>query len=192
MGTTQPIRNKEDLKKFMEYYQTVEPNQRNRALITVGLYTALRISDILDLKWEDVYDFKQQCFLEHILVHEHKTGKISMIAMNTCLKDVLTQYYMERQPESTDFLFSKPQKPCEHLCRSQAYRIVRKAAENVLHEPHISCHSLRKTFGYQAWKQGASPVLLMDIYNHSSFSITKRYLGIKQDERDKIFQTIEF
>ncbi len=32
----------------------------------------------------------------------------------------------------------------------------------------------------------------MDIYNHSSFDITKRYLGIGQDERDSIFLKIDF
>ena len=44
---------------------------------------------------------------------------------------------------------------------------------------------MRKTFGYYAWKYGTPPAVLMDIYNHSSYEITKRYLGIKQD--DKVF-----
>ena len=79
-----------------------------------------------------------------------------------------------------------------HKSRTQAYRIVKKAAAATLDETHISCHSLRKTFGYHAWKKGTSPVLLMDVYNHSSFVITKRYLGIEQDDRDSLFEKMDF
>ena len=53
------------------------------------------------------------------------------------------------------------------------------------------CHSLRKTFGYLEWKAGVLPVMLTDIFNHSSFEITRRYLGISQDDRDKVYLKLE-
>ena len=75
MGTTQPIRNRKELQKFSTYYQTVKPHPRNYALIILGLNTALRISDLLQLQWFDVYDFYTQRFREHLLILEQKTGK---------------------------------------------------------------------------------------------------------------------
>ena len=57
MGTTQQIRDTEDLNRLKNYYLKEQPNLRNYALICTGINTALRISDILNLKWDDVYHF---------------------------------------------------------------------------------------------------------------------------------------
>lgn len=192
MGTTQPIRNKADVKKFTEYYDKVKPNPRNYAMIILGLHTALRISDILQLRWQDIYQFKKHRYVKHLTLHEQKTKKRSVIALNHQAVDALEAYRKQKKPLPTDYIFCKSTDSSKPLCRSQAYRIIKHAAEKTLDETHISCHSLRKTFGYHAWKQGISPVLLMDVYNHSSFVITRRYLGIDQDDRDLLFQKLDF
>lgn len=192
MSTTEPICNKQDLKKFMDYYLLVCPNPRNYALILFGLYTALRISDILRLKWNMIYDFERKTFLEHIYIEEKKTKKMSVIALNKHLKTALKIYLRTQKPQSGDYVFTKRTTPSQPISRSQAFRIIKKTAGSAAHSQNISCHSLRKTFGYHAWKQGTPPAMLMDIYNHSSYSVTKRYLGINQDERDSVFADFDF
>ena len=192
MSTTEPIRNKTDLQKFMDYYAAIQPNPRNQALILLGLYTALRIGDILQLKWRMVYDFNKHHFFDHIYVNEQKTQKLNVIALNQHVKASLIVYFEIRNPKPEDYIFTKRTTPHRPINRSQAFRIVQKAAECTTHSHNISCHSLRKTFGYHAWKQGTQPAMLMDIYNHSSYTITKRYLGINQDEKDEIFANFDF
>lgn len=190
MATTQPIRSIQDLNLLKDYYLTQNPNLRNYALINTGINTALRIGDILSLRWTDVFDFGADTFREHIVIKEHKTGKENIIAMNNSAVSGLSLY---KDSLSTvlpkQFVFSG-RKPSQPLSRTQAYRVIKQACGK-LHLPNnISCHSLRKTFGYHAWISGASPALLMVIYNHSSFQVTKRYLGIEQDDKDQIFQNI--
>ena len=73
----------------------------------------------------------------------------------------------------------------------QAFRIIKKVAAYHNIPGVICCHSLRKTFGYHAWRQGVQPAMLVSIYNHSSYEVTKRYLGIEQEDRDRIFQQIQ-
>lgn len=192
MSTTQPIRTAELLHDFKEYYLTEHPNPRNYALCILGLNTALRISDILHLKWGDVYDFQKKEYLSHISVTEQKTGKLSQIAVNHAITEVLTEYYAAHKtaPIAENYLFQSRKGSNCPLGRSQAFRIIKEAACGIGMYQHISCHSLRKTFGYHAWRQGTPPALLMDIYNHSSYQITRRYLGIDQDDRDTVFLNI--
>jgi len=196
MNTAQPIRNVEDLYHFKEYYRVISPNKRNYLLMVMGLNTALRISDILKLQWGDIYDFDRQKYKEHLSIIEQKTGKQSVILINRNIKEVLKEYkrYLDAQGSAVcaeDFLFESSSKKGYPISRVQAFRIVKRAAQACHLDGVISCHSLRKTFGYHAWQQGIKPALLMNIYNHSSFQITVRYLGIEQDDRDSIFRNID-
>lgn len=190
MSTSQPLRNKEDIKKLKNYfYQRTE--YRNYALVTVGLNTALRISDILDLKWKNVYSEEKQDFYSHIYLIEQKTQKNTIILLNESVKEALSLYKESLKDYDTEqYIFSGRKNNGKPISRVQAFRIIKDAVEQLGLEEHISCHSLRKTFGYQAWRQGTEPALLMTIFNHSSYAITKRYLCIDQDDKDQLFSKI--
>lgn len=194
MSTTQPIRNKETLDKFRNYYLVEKPHPRNYTLIILGLNTALRISDILRIKWEDVYDSAKNQVKTHLEIQEQKTRKDKCIALNRIVCSALYDYkgflFQEGKCDRTHYLFTRSVQENTPLCRQQAYRIIKAAALSAGLTAHVSCHSLRKTFGYHAWRQGIPPALLMDIYNHSTYSITKKYLCIAQDERDEVYQKI--
>lgn len=195
MNTTQPIRNPKELRALKDYYQTSVPNMRNHLLIILGLNTALRISDILSLCWNQVYDFSNKTFRRHISLVEQKTGKRSRIYMNQELKQALNAYQKELTEKGKEifparYLFLGQKDAGRPISRIQAYRIIHEASAKCQLSTPASCHSLRKTFGHQALKQGVSPAILMNIYNHSSFQITKRYLGIEQEERDAVFKNI--
>ena len=191
MSTTQPIRNTRELQHFKEYYLTKKPHSRNYALCILGLNTALRISDILRLKWSHVYDFSEKTFRTHISLTDPKTGKINTIALNSTVAEVLRNLYAFRGiPSAEDYLFPSRKGTNFPISRSQAFRIIREAALRTGMEQRVSCHSLRKTFGYHAWRQGIQPALLMELYNHSSYRVTRHYLGIDQDDRDQVFLNI--
>lgn len=195
MNTAQPIRNNEDLLRFMEYYKTISPNSRNDLMMVMGLNTALRISDILGLRWRDVYDFEQERHKVHLSLVEQKTDKRTLILLNQNVKHALADHMAQlqgrgRQVNPEDWLFENQKRAGNPISRIQAFRIVKKAAAACHLEGVISCHSLRKTFGYYAWRQGVEPAMLMNLFNHSSFANTVRYLGIEQDDRDRIFRDI--
>ena len=185
MSTAQPIKNLNELESLKNYYLTACPNPRNHLLIVTGINTALRISDILSLRWQDIYDFSAGRLKEHIFLTEQKTGKKSCIAVNLSLHKAFLFYLQNIAPPCPGDCVFPGKTAGIPLSRSQAFRIIKRAVAGL--PGQISCHSLRKTFGYHAWASGANPTLLMIIFNHSSFSITRRYLGIEQDDKDKVF-----
>lgn len=193
MSTTQPIRNMETLQNFKEYYKKQKKNLRNYTIIILGLNTALRINDLLHLTYNDVYRNNQ--VRDHIIIKERKTGKENRILLNQESRSILEIYQKEliktkMYQNGNPYLFPSPRKNDAPLSRYQAYRMITAAAKAVGIEEHISCHSLRKTFGYHAWKQGYEPVVLMAIFNHTSFNVTRRYLCIEQDDKDIVYRDI--
>ena len=197
MNTTQPVRDIVELKKIKKYYREVKPNKRNFLLIICGLNTALRISDILKLRWKDVYNENLLSFKSHIDVKEQKTGKKTTVFINNNLKEALASFLKDiiaKKGKLCDvmeqFIFIGQKSTDKPISRIQAFRIISEAAKKCLLSHKVSCHSLRKTFGYHAWKKGVSPALLTSIYNHSSYKITTRYLGIEQDDRDEVFELV--
>jgi len=189
--TTQPIRDKKQVQALINYY--LQRGQiRNYLLITMGIYTALRISDLLKLTVGDIYDFKQNRLHKTITIVESKTGKSKIIALNKNCLSALKHYLHNSPPHHPRQVLFANQKSGKPISRVQAYRIIRAAAEELDFSQAVSCHSLRKTFGYHSWKNGTSPAVIMEIYNHSSLSATRRYLGVCQDDKNKVYMGLDF
>lgn len=134
MNTAQPIRNLEDLKNFKNYYKEIHPNTRNQLLVILGLNTALRISDLLTLRWEDVYNFSQNRWQEHIEIIEQKTGKTSCIYINhnihACLQNYQAQLRKEQKPiQPEKYLFHtaikmNPSVGCRLFASSKRWQLI--------------------------------------------------------------------
>ena len=184
MAATEPIRDKKQLRQLAEYYLK-RGQLRNYVLIVLGACTALRMSDLLALTWENVYDAKRKSFRSHIAVTEKKTGKVKTIALNKQVIHALRMYYPHRRGLN---IFVNNRKDKRAISRVQAWRIIRDAVAAVGITGKVACHSLRKSWGYHAWTSGGvSPVVIMDILNHSSYEPTRRYLGVAQDDLDKAY-----
>ena len=59
---------------------------------------------------------------------------------------------------------------------------------------NVSTHTFRKTLGHRVMEvnnySNHSLVLLMDLFGHSSMSITKRYLGIREQEIHSVYDSL--
>lgn len=175
MNEVQPIKNIRDINRMRK---ALEGNPRDLLLFTIGINSALRISDILLLKVGDVRG-------EHITLHERKTGKRKMIRINKAIQRAVDEL-VPKDAESSDWLFPsrKGDKP---ISRVQVWRILNAAAERAGIDVEIGTHSLRKSFAYHAYKNGTDIALLMRVLNHGSQRETLRYIGIEQEAIDDVY-----
>ncbi len=188
MAATEPIRNKHELRALADYF--LQKGQlRNYVMVIMGASTVLRISDLLRLRWSDVYDDEKQDFRTHVSLMEKKTGKPKTIPLGSQAIGALRQLYSHRRG---DFIFANNRREAGAISRVQAWRIIHAAVMELGISGKVACHSLRKTWGYHACMDNKlSPALIMLVYNHSSFKITERYLGIEQDHIDQAYLEVE-
>lgn len=183
MNIVEPIR---DLKKInaMKNYLKGK-NIRDYALFVVGINVALRISDLLNLKWRDVYDGKN---FKIVNLKEGKTKKLRSIKLNKAAQKALQELLDSLDTCSLDdYIFKSREGENRAITRQQALNVLKDAAETIGVEENVGTHILRKTWGYHAWKSGFNPALIMETLNHSNLSVTKRYLGIRQDEINDLY-----
>lgn len=173
MNFVEPIRDKEKLNELKVLLK--KQSARNGFLLTFGINTGLRISDILPLKVADVRD------KSHLVITEKKTGKPKRFKINQALRDSIQSYTAGLEDE--DFLFTSEKRP-KPITRVRAYQILNGTARKVgLSE--IGTHTLRKTFGYHFYQRTRDIATLQMIFNHSHPAITLKYIGITQDLIDQ-------
>lgn len=191
MERVEPIRSQKKIKDLKKYLLGTG-NMRNYALIVLGLNSALRISDILKLRWEDVYDFEEGTFKSHVSIVEQKTNKDKKFLLNNNAVEGLLRLKKQLGHINTlDYIFLSRQGQNMAISRYMAIRIIKDSCAAVGIKENVGCHSLRKTFGYHSWKKGVPLPVLMELYNHSNQAVTKLYLGISQDDIDDVYRLVE-
>lgn len=180
MNTVEPIRDRETVMDIADYLK--ERNHRDYVLFMFGIYSGLRISDILKFRVRDVKGKKI------IRIREKKTGKEKQFPINRELIPILEEYVAGKA--DYEFLFSNPHRN-KPITRQQAYNILSDAGD-VFGIESIGTHTLRKTFGYHIYQKTKDAAMLMDIFNHSDIHTTLRYIGVNQETKDKVYNTLSF
>lgn len=181
MELVQPIRDKSLVVAMYNAFTT----PRDRLLWALGIYSGLRVSDILSLKVADVRG------KTHIEVKEKKTEKTKLFALNAEVVAELEAYGIVDMRDD-EYLLQSRKGDNKPIQRDQAYKVINAAARAVGITERVGTHTMRKTFGYHAYHDGTPVETLQFIFNHSSTAVTLRYIGITQDTANEVYQTISF
>lgn len=183
----EPIRNIEDIERLKKWFKSYDI--RYYTIFMIGLYSGLRISDILGLNDSDV---KDKTYIEVI---EQKTGKQKRFPLNNEVQQVIKDYLVWKEKKDVwsfnkDALFVGKQHG--RIDKSQIWRIIKRAVDDLGIDGNFGTHTMRKTFGYHHYKQNHDVALLQKIFNHSSPFITLRYIGIEQEEINESYRQFTY
>jgi integrase len=165
-----------------------DENYKFMLLISLGTFLGLRISDILHLKWSDVLD------KDHLTLKEGKTGKTRSFKINDDLKAIIQIAHQHYQKDLNLMIFEN-----RFGTGTISTQYINRQLKSIFLlyglKMRPSTHFMRKSFGRKVYSNNNESehalVLLMDIFNHSSLQITKRYLGIRQEEIYDVYDGIQ-
>ena len=140
--------------------------------------TALRASDVLTLTWQDILNRE---FLDKT---EKKTQKGRRITFNSSVQQKIKELYtLQGEPDKKGSPFLNPKTQTvyslEHINR-------------LLKKFRVRYRLPIKAFSTHTFRSAESLILLNSIFRHSSIDITKVYIGLRQAEIDKVFNSIKF
>lgn len=148
-----------------------------------GINTALRISDLLDLTFDDVSGTK-------LVLKEGKTGKTRSIDLNSGARAVI-EARRKAHPDHT-YLFQVESnrasgKPVSRVAVANAFKAVGDEMSI-----QLGTHSMRKTRGWLMHSEGKSIEMICKVLNHSSPAVTMAYIGLTQSEIDATYHEFVF
>lgn len=174
MNFVEPIRDKTTVKDIADYLKEKDP--KYHIMFMIGIYSGLRVSDILKLKVRDVRG------KDKIKIREKKTGKEKIFPINRELASAIESYCEGKR--DYDYIVPSARAVNKAVSREYAYRVIHEAGEHFGLD-NLGTHTMRKTFGFHFYTQTKDVVLLMRIFNHSSQSETLRYIGLEQTTIDE-------
>lgn len=156
-------------------------------LIATGSYIGLRISDLLQLRWEQLLN------QDYFTIVEKKTKKTRKVTINGELQAILNRLYKALGAGEADFMFVN-----RFGERPFSIQYVNAKLKEIFAKYSIrgqySSHFMRKTLGRRVWEMNKysdqALLLLSQLFNHTSVSTTKIYLGIREQEISNLYLSV--
>jgi len=149
------------------------------AYIIISVNTGLRCGDVLNLSFEELKK-------DVVTITEGKTKKTKTIAINDKIKELVNK--LGKDKTGSPFITQKGSIITIQHLNVMLKKLLKEKGLNV------SSHSMRKTFGRRVYfnnnESEKALMYLMELYNHSSLMITKKYLGIRQEELNNIYLSL--
>lgn len=153
------------------------PNNKIATALVLEANLGLRVSDIVQLRLNDIVKDGDRYRLD---ITEQKTGKKRVFTVPTEIYNYIKQYCIDNEIKSNEQIFKLTERAVQkHL----------KLVCDYLEYEGIGTHSFRKFFATNVYKNNDYNIILVqELLQHSSPTITQRYIGISSKDIEKALQ----
>lgn len=166
--------------------------RRNYTIFQVGKATLLRVSDVLALRRNEIFD-DDGSIKKNAYIRDKKTNKPNTLYLKPVKQDLQDYYaWLQKNNIRSEWLFPSTTHHDRHITEKQFYKIMAKVGD-LLGINYLGTHTMRKTGAYRVYTQSNYNIgLVMTLLNHSSEAMTLKYLGLDQISREKMLDQIDF
>ena len=166
--------------------------RRNYTIFQVGKATLLRVSDVLALRRNEIFN-DDGTIAKNAYIRDKKTGKPNTLYLKPVKQDLLAYFqWLNQENLRSEWLFPSTKHPDRHITEKQFYKIMVKTGD-LLGINYLGTHTMRKTGAYRVYVQSNYNIgLVMSLLNHSSEAMTLKYLGLDQTSREQMLNKIDF
>ena len=169
----------EEVDRLLDIKLTDMFSYRNKAMLEVLYATGLRVSELVNLKMENI-DFEQD-----IIRTFGKGNKERVIPIGEYAKIYLEKYLNEYRYQmlkhgNNEYVFLNNHG--KNMTRQGFFKIIKSIASDVGINKEISPHILRHSFASHLLKHGADLRTIQELLGHSNVSTTQIYTHISNEE----------
>lgn len=201
-----PFKNKEEIKAMIGAFDNKIENasddnkrwiaSRNKMMFLIGINVGLRASDLVPLKWSFFYN-EDGTFKDFYMLQPKKTKKYKKfvkVFFNQTVKKAVENYINDYPIENMDDYLFKSREGDGHITEKSLGRIIKDTAAEVGIDRPINSHSLRKSWAFTIWHEASDKskalVMLQQCLGHSDSMTTMRYIGIMDNEKKDMYESI--
>jgi len=162
---------------------------RDRAIFSLGIYTGLRISEIVSLKQDQVFTANGVKYTLVVYRLKKKNTVYSEIPITPKLRQALIEY--RKDLHSEEWLFPSDESQCGHLTRVAAHNILHRVFK-LLKLEGAKTHSMRRTMLTALSRAGVPLRTVQDISGHSNLAQLQAYLEVHPEDKHKALGMLKY
>lgn len=163
------------LKEFQAFLSVIEDEQ-DKNISLVGIYTGMRLGEILNLQWSDVDFGGKVVHVRNSVAFTTKNRKNRTIPISDQLNEVLGKM---KEHASSELVFHDKGK---HLIDEKVSKLFKKIIRKARLNDKLHFHSLRHTFASWLVQDGVSLYEVQKLLGHSSSAVTQVYSHLQPEQ----------